>query len=134
MNLYEKPLYALRDLGVRIGVPSATSYQKNVLIEKIYERAKQIENGMPDPPKSTHGRPKLKSCFIEIDRDENGKIIFSDATAPEKEKTDFCFDLNKPAPKSKKEKEKEIKRLLESKKVFETLIDAIDSYIKTLKD
>ena len=115
MNLHQKPLYALRNLGERLGVPAATKYKKNVLIEKIYKRVEEIEKGMPDPPRSVHGRPKLESCYIGIERDENGKVVFFDADAPEPKITAPFGTPEKAVPKSKKERESEIKRLIETK-------------------
>ena len=132
MNLNEKPFYALRDLGKRLGVPSATKYKKGVLIKKIYERVDEIENGVAVPPKSTKGRPKLKSCFIGVKRDENGKVVFFEAATPEEANMTSDVKPEETILKNKKERESEIKRLEEAKKVFESMIAAIDCYIKTL--
>ena len=136
MNLYEKPLYALRNLGLRLGLPSITKYKKNELIKKIMERVKEIEKGIPIPPKSTRGRPNLTSCYITVETDENGKIVFSETSAPEVEKVEkevISDVLPKPEVKSKKEKERSIKTLKETKKTLSLIIEAIDCYIETLK-
>ena len=132
MNLNEKPLYALRELGEKLNVPGATKLLKHVLIEKIYERAHEIENGVAVPPKSSKGRPKLKSCFIGVKRDENGKVVFFEAATPEEANMLSDVKPEETAAKSKKEREQEIKRLEESKKIFNSIIAAIDCYIKTL--
>ena len=132
MNLNEKPLYALRELGEKLNVPGATKLLKHVLIEKIYERAHEIENGVAVPPKSTKGRPKLKSCFIGVKRDENGKVVFFDTSEPEQEKTASDIITEETILKNKRERESEIKRLEETKKVLKGMIAAIDCYIKTL--
>ena len=133
MNLNEKPLYALRNLGLRLGLPSITKYKKNELIKKIMDRVKEIEKGIPIPPKSTRGRPTLKSCYIKVDTDENGKIVFSETIAPEIEKESISDKLPKPEVKSKKEKERSIRTLNETKKTLSIIIEAIECYIETLK-
>ena len=132
MNLNEKPLYALRDLGTRLGVPSATKYKKGVLIKKIYERVDEIEKGVPAQPRSLHGRPNLKPCFIGIDKDENGKIVFFDTSEPKPENEASDVIPEETILKNKRERESEIKRLEETKKVLKGMIAAIDCYIKTL--
>ena len=83
MNLHEKPLYALRDLATRLGVPSPTAHNKDKLIALIEYRKSQIENIEKAPDKSNMGRPRLNHCYIGIRTDDSGKLEFYDTEEPQ---------------------------------------------------
>lgn len=82
MDLNSKPLYALRDLATRLGVRAPTACTKTVLIQKIEERKKQLEDHAATSELNNLGRPRLNNCYIEIQEDENGKITFIDSDKP----------------------------------------------------
>ena len=78
MDFTQKPLSALRDLALRMGIRSATSYRKTELIQKIEERKVEMEKGFRGHYSYTLGRPHLNNNFIEIVRNEDGTITFCD--------------------------------------------------------
>ncbi|MBP5466724.1 MAG: Rho termination factor N-terminal domain-containing protein [Clostridia bacterium] len=88
MDLQEKPLYALRDLARRLGVPAPTALKKDELIKEINVYKEQAEKNFQnsDGNPARMGRPILNNYYIAIKRDENGKIIFYDAEQPLTEK------------------------------------------------
>ena len=82
MDLQKKPIYALRDLARRLGVPSPTMLKKHELIEQIYVYRDRAEKNAEGQKPSNFGRPLLNNCYIAIKKDENGKIILYDAEQP----------------------------------------------------
>ena len=88
MDLQGKPLYALRDLARRLGVPAPTAFTKKELIEQIYSYKEQAEKNFKnkDGNPARLGRPILNNYYIGIKRDDDGKITFYDAEQPLTEK------------------------------------------------
>ncbi|MBQ9486056.1 MAG: Rho termination factor N-terminal domain-containing protein [Clostridia bacterium] len=131
MDLNKKPLYVLRNLAERLDIPSATSYTKDDLIQKINKRKTEIENGEPVSKKSNFGRPKLNPCFIGIKKDENGKLIFYDIDFSERDATvsrTVSEETEKIKAAKEKDRKKERARLKETKKILEGIIALIDYY------
>ena len=132
MNLSEKPLYALRDLAKRLNVPSATTYTKEALIRTINKRKIEIEEGVKVPAVSGLGRPSLKPCFIGIQKDENGKITFYDTEIAQFDNFVPQLVVKERGKQDKKQKKSKttIKKLEETKKMLESIVEAIDYYIQ----
>ena len=95
MDLSKYSLTSLRDLAHRLEVKSPTSCQKAELLAKIENRKTEIENNIPALNNSRKGRPNKRNVYIAIKTDDNGKLVFYEAPAPEAE--NYSCDKNKSA-------------------------------------
>ena len=121
MDLNEKPLYALRDLATRLNIASPTSHSKADLIALIEKRKIEIENNETIAPKSKQGRLRLDNTYIEIKRNDDGKIEFYEATEPKV--------IIKKYPASIKD-EKTRQALLQVKDIVQSLYIALDKVLE----
>lgn len=121
MNLHEKPLYALRDLATRLGVPSPTSHNKDELIALIENRKAEIENNENIPAKNNRGRPRLNNTYIAIKKDESGRLEFYDAEEPRV--------IIKKRPAAIKD-ESTRKALMQVKDIVQSLYIALDKVLE----
>ena len=94
MDLSKQSLNSLRDLAHRLGINSPTSCQKADLLAKIEKRKFEIENNIPALNNSRKGRPNKRNVYIAIKTDDNGKLVFYEAPAPETENYSCDKTLN----------------------------------------
>lgn len=129
MNLYEKPLYALRDLARRLGVSSPTVYKKTELIKLIEERKQELENNKSVNKMNRLGRPLLNNSYIAIRTNDDGTISFYDTEEPQSEKFAEQEQVAKKLPPPIKDA-KTRNTLIEVKEVMYKFILAIDKVLE----
>ena len=81
MDFTKQPLYALRDLAVRLNIKAPTACTKTELIAKIEERKTEIEENRAQPNFYTRGRPR-KNTYIGIRIKQDGKLDFFETQRP----------------------------------------------------
>ena len=81
MDLKKQPLYALRDLAVRLDIKAPTACTKTELIAKIEERKIEIEENRASPNFKNRGRPR-KNTYIGVKIDKDGKLDLFEARQP----------------------------------------------------
>lgn len=81
MDFTKQPLYALRDLAVRLDIKAPTACTKTELIRKIEERKIEIEENRALPNFNNRGRPR-KNTYIGVKIDKDGKLDFFEARQP----------------------------------------------------
>ena len=78
MDLSQKTLQSLRDLALRMGIATVTSYTKSELIEKIEERKKELESENTTACFNPAVSPRRNNSFISIVKNDDGTISFCD--------------------------------------------------------